>query len=520
MTEPKERFASYVWTAPGEGIEEIILPSKRDGRPTDISSLYDHPYFSSVGSMIEDGKVNMTQPAMLIQMMCNAWGLEGPLTTHEAPPHLKLMRDQQLVAPAEIAEGGHFKWFPRGMIVREAMLAYAARLADEWGAVPMANPSIVRLDNPTIRELLGGFGERVYLVDGQEQGRNNFALRWASDPAGFPFSQSVTYSLNQTPFKIYEEANCWRNEQSGEVGRTLERVRHFLMTDMHAFCADSNQAAAEFEQLSYLFAGLMDNIIAKGKWILAWEGTEDFFMNNHEWLKSISDRMGVPAFFKLTKEMTHYFIMKSEYQGILANGSNLQVSTVQWDIKNGKRFNIGYTDEYGEKHPAEVILHASSFGSIERALCNMLEAYAIEMREGGIPQFPLWLSPSQARIIPVAERHLEYSLDIIREMNRRQIRTDIDDSTKTDGNTLRGLGQRIANAGRDWVPYIIVVGDKEVNGEGINLSRRETPQNYKVIQQYGDLSQLIKEIRFDIKDLPYVPLPKALQRISTTPYFS
>ena len=122
-------------------------------------------------------------------------------------------------------------------------------------------------------------------------------LRYASDPGAFPFMQNVRFSHRQTPLRVYEEATCFRNEQEGEVSG-LKRVRNFMMTDMHAACADVPEARAEFEGLCLRFAELMNDIIARGRWVLGWEVTVDFFERNRDWLIGIGSRMGVPAFFK------------------------------------------------------------------------------------------------------------------------------------------------------------------------------------------------------------------------------
>ena len=138
----------------------------------------------------------------------------------------------------------------------------------------------------------------------------------------------------------------------------------------------------------------------------------DFFEENKEWLVSIGKKMGVPAFFKLMPEMSHYYVIKNEYQFIAEDKSNIQVSTVQWDVKDGKRFNIAYIDEQDQKRPCPVIIHASSFGSIERTLCAILENIALDEARGVPPMFPLWLAPTQVRIIPVSDTYPAFAIDI------------------------------------------------------------------------------------------------------------
>ena len=102
---------------------------------------------------------------------------------------------------------------------------------------------------------------------------------------------------------------------------------------MHAACISEPQARHEFEHLSLMFAGLMNDFIAGDRWILGWEGTVEFYEQYREYLINIGRKIGVPAFFKLMDTMSHYYTMKNEFQSIAEDGSNIQVSTVQWDIK-------------------------------------------------------------------------------------------------------------------------------------------------------------------------------------------
>jgi threonyl-tRNA synthetase len=420
----------------------------------------------------------------------------------EAPRHVDLMRRHELVDYCDVSEKGHYKWYPKGVLIRKLLLDYASQLARDWGAFEMRNPVLIRGDHNTIGELMGEFHERNYRVDG---GRGICYLRYASDPLGFPFMQNVRFSYKQTPLKVYEEASCFRNEQEGEVSG-LKRVRHFTMTDMHAACASVDQARTEFERLCAQFAGLMDDIIAPRRWVLGWEGTIGFFEENRDWLIEIGRRMDVPAFFKLMPKMSHYYTIKNEYQAITADGSNVQVSTVQWDIKDGERFDIGYFDDQGHKTPCPVIIHASSFGSIERTLCGILESSAIHAQSGGVASFPLWLAPTQIRVVPVSDDETDFADQLCREITRSNIRADVDDREDT-------VGKKIRNAEREWTPYILVVGQRERESGVLTVRRRDTRDQIET-----NLPSLLDEIQERIGAMPRRPLPLS-GRLSRRPVF-
>ncbi len=211
------------------------------------------------------------------------------------------------------------------------------------------------------------------------------------------------------------------------------------MTDMHALCADENSAKAEFERLSILFKDLMNQTIGRETWVMGWEGTESFFDTHQDWIASICRKMQVPSFIKLMPQATHYYSMKNEYQAISPDGANQQISTVQWDEKNGARFRIRYTAKDGEKRDVPIILHASPFGSIERTLWAMLETASAKSS----PTLPFWLSPTQVRMIPISDLFLGRCIDAAAPILQAGFRVDLDDRSAPWGTRFgsqRGAG--------------------------------------------------------------------------------
>jgi len=409
--------------------------------------------------------------------------IENELTSKNGsemiPRHVIYMKDHELLEYCEVSEKGHFSWFPKGVLLQRLILDYAANLAYEWGAIEMKNPVIIRGDHNLVGQLMGEFHERDYRVDG---GRGICYLRYASDPGAFPFMRRIRFHKRQSPLKVYEETSCFRNEQEGEVSG-LKRVRGFTMTDMHAACTSQEEALREFEILCHRFAELMNDITANGRWVLGWEGTIDFYEENKDWLVSLGKEMRVPAFLKLMPEMSHYYAIKNEYQFINQDNSNLQVCTVQWDTKDGPRFDIGYVDEKEKKHPCPVIVHASSFGSIERALCAILENIAIDEESSIPPTFPFWLSPTQIRIIPVADRYLPTSRELCNKISQQCLRVDIDDREAT-------VGKKIRNGETEWIPFLLVVGEKEKHSSRLSVrSRYCQEQKDMTIQEFVETAR-------------------------------
>jgi threonyl-tRNA synthetase len=415
-----------------------------------------------------------------------------------APAHIAIMQRHDLVDYCEVSEKGHYKWYPKGLLMHRLILDYAAQLAREWGAFEMKNPLIIRGDHNAVGQLMGEFHERDYKVDG---GRGTCYLRYASDPGAFPFMQRVHFSAAQSPLKVYEEALCFRNEQDGEVSG-LKRVRSFTMSDMHAGCVSVEQAREEFEALCLRFARLMNSVIAKGRWVLGWEGTVAFFEENRDWLIGMCRKMAEPAFFKLMPAMSHYYAIKNDFQAITQDGSNVQVSTVQWDVKDGERFDIGYVDRDGRKHPCPVIIHASSFGSIERALCAILENIAADDDSGAPSMFPLWLAPTQVRIVPVASAHLPFAMDLCGRLSALRVRADVDDRSES-------VAKRVRCAEQEWIPYVAVFGDGEVVSGNLRVRCRADGA-----QRDMTADSLAALIAHGTPGMPFrpIPLPELVSR--------
>jgi threonyl-tRNA synthetase len=454
-----------------------------------VVDLRGNTYEISPGSLADCPVFSRPEPqySWLKQLVSNE--LAGRKAEKASPKHVAYMQSHDLLDYCEVSERGHYRWYPNGVLLQRLILDYAGRLAIEWGAFEMKNPILIRGDHNLVGQLMGEFHERDYRVDG---GRGTCYLRYASDPLAFPFMQNVRFSRKQSPLKVYEEASCFRNELEGEVSG-LKRVRGFMMTDMHAACSSIPEAKREFEALCVKFAGLMNDIIAGGRWVLGWEGTIDFYEANREWLINIGQSLQVPAFFKLMPQMSHYYAIKNEYQFIAEDKSNIQVSTVQWDVKDGERFNIGYLEDDNQKHPCPVIIHASSFGSIERTLCAILENIAVNIDNGLPPMFPFWLSPTQVRILPVADAFVDFSLELCSQISGNNLRADIDDRDAT-------VGKKIRDGEKEWIPYIIVAGEKEKSSGVLTIRDRENKN-----QTNMKLSEFIGLARQKQGNKPYRP---------------
>jgi len=193
------------------------------------------------------------------------------------------------------------------------------------------------------------------------------------------------------------------------------------------------------------------------------------------------------------KEKFFYFVFKWEFNFIDNSGKASALSTDQIDIENGKRYGIEFVDE-NNKIQNPIILHNSPCGAIERVIYSLLEKEAKHAKEGKKPQLPLWLSPTQVRIVPLKENFLDFSKNLASKISQNNVRVDIDDRNES-------IGKRIREAEKEWIRYILVIGEKEVNSENLSVRDRQTSETKEL-----SLQNFIDEIKNQIKDKPFSKL--------------
>lgn len=178
-----------------------------------------------------------------------------------------------------------------------------------------------------------------------------------------------------------------------------------------------------------------------------------------------------------------------------------EIGTVQIDTGNAKRFDITYTGADGKKE-YPVILHTAVIGGIERYLYMVFDTAIKKKKETGLIQMPLWLNPEQVRILPISERHTAAAIKLAKKLERNSIRAGVDDSSET-------IGKKVREANQDWIGYVIGFGDKEMNGEPLNVYVREENKNRNIT-----VKELVKEIKGKIKGKPFRPmyLPREMSR--------
>ncbi|HRS85941.1 MAG TPA: His/Gly/Thr/Pro-type tRNA ligase C-terminal domain-containing protein, partial [Methanothrix sp.] len=206
-------------------------------------------------------------------------------------------------------------------------------------------------------------------------------------------------------------------------------------------------------------------------------------------------------------ERFFYFVLKFEFNFVDTLDKASALSTVQIDVENAERYDMTYVDEAGERQ-RPILLHCSPSGAIERVMYALLEKAARQAEEGKLPMLQTWLSPTQIRVIPVAERHQARAQEIVTELG---LRADIDDRDET-------VGKKIRDAGRDWIPYVAVVGDEELASGSLTVTVRSesTPKSPAKVKMTVD--ELRERIAAETAGKPWRRLPLPV-RLSERPRF-
>jgi threonyl-tRNA synthetase len=419
-------------------------------------------------------------------------------TVDEQPPHVRLMKKMAIADYEPSSDVGNMRYYPKGRLMKSLIEQYVTERVMEYGGIEVETPIMYDSRHPSMESYFNRFPARQYnvIADGKR-----LFLRFAACFGQFLMAKDFQISYKHLPLRLYELTHySFRREKSGElVG--LRRLRAFSMPDCHAMCKDLHQSKEELIKRLELSINV---ISALGLCIetdieMAIRCTEDFYNENKSFVNELASRFGRSVIVEMWKDRFFYFILKWEFNYIDNLNKASALSTDQIDVENGKRYQIEFVDEDGNrKNP--IILHNSPSGAIERVIYALLEKSAKISKSGKVPSFPLWLTHTQIRLIPVAKQHLILCEKIAMELSSKQIRADIDDRDES-------VAKKIRDSEIEWIRYTVVIGDKEMHEEKFMVRDRNEGRQREIT-----LQELAEEIKIQTKDKPYMPLnlPKFL----------
>jgi len=409
----------------------------------------------------------------------------------EPPPHVRLMKKMAIADYEPASDSGNMRFFPNGRLMKSLLERYVTDKVMEYGGLEVETPIMYDSHHPSMESYFHRFPARQYNIN--SEGKQLF-LRFAACFGQFLMAKDFQLSYKNMPLKLYELTRySFRKEQSGElVG--LRRLRAFTMPDCHAMCKDMEQAKEEFRKRFDLSREVIKGVgMDEADLEMAIRFTEEFYNENKSLIEELVKKIGKPVLVEMWKERFFYFVLKWEFNYVDSMGKASALSTDQIDVENGKRYNIEFIDE-NNKPLNPIILHNSPSGAIERVIYALLEKAAKDSTEGKKPQFPLWLAPTQVRLIPVKPEFLDHCEKLAEKISSNDIRVDVDDRNESVGKSIR-------DAETEWIRYIIVIGEKEANAEKIGIRDRKS-----VDAKTLSIDELIKSIKEETQGKPFMRL--------------
>ncbi len=380
----------------------------------------------------------------------------GSRVAEEAPPHIKLMREQELVDYEPASDAGNLRWYPKGLVVKRLLEQHVSAMVTDYGAMEVETPIMYDYAHPGLSKYLHRFPARQYVVKSEDK---EFFLRFAACFGQYLIQHDMVTSYRDLPVRLYELTHySFRREQGGEVAG-LRRLRTFTMPDMHSLVRDMPMAKGEFLKQVSLCLQWLDDLGLDC--VPAVRFVRSFIDEHPEFVRDLMEAIGRPALVEVWDSRFFYFVAKFEMNFVDTAKKAACLSTVQIDVENTERFDIDFVAEDGAKHHP-LLMHTSVSGSLDRNLYAILETQAMRVADGTKAHWPVWLAPIQVRLLPVSSAQVEGALKLADQI---PYRVDVDDRDEK-------LGRKVRDAEREWIPYVLVIGDKELSGGELTVRPR------------------------------------------------
>ena len=366
--------------------------------------------------------------------------------------HRKLGKELGLFVIKE--EGPGFPFFlPKGMALRNELENFWREVHHEFDYEEIRTPIIL---NKQLWETSGHwfhYRENMYttIIDDEE-----YAIKPMNCPGGILVYQNEMHSYRDFPLRYAELGLVHRHELSGAL-HGLFRVRAFTQDDAHVFMLP-DQMQSELMKVIELFDRIYSQFGLKYHVELSTKpdnamGDDAIWEAATEALRNAIEAKGIP--YVINPGDGAFYGPKLDYHIEDSLGRTWQCGTIQLDMNLPERFQIEYVGEDGQKH-RPIMIHRACFGSMERFIGILTEHYA--------GAFPTWMAPVQVKILPISEKHVEYAKELAKQMHHDYVRVEVDDRSEK-------IGYKIRQAQMAKVPYMLVVGDKEVEEGTVNVRK-------------------------------------------------
>jgi threonyl-tRNA synthetase len=383
----------------------------------------------------------------------------------EKRDHRKLGKELDLFVFSDLVGKGLPLFTEKGSIIRRELERFIVDEELKRGYKHVYTPEIAKV------ELYKTSGHYPYYKDSMypvmKIDAEELILRPMTCPHHFQLYASKPRTYKELPLRIAELAKQFRYEKSGEL-TGLIRVRSFCLADAHIICrkdqttSEINNVLDLIEYVASVF-GLKAGVDYRYRLSLGdQKDAKKYYKDDMAWdfaegvLREVLTKRRAP-FFEAGGEAAFYG-PKIDIQMKNVSGKEDTAFTVQYDFVMPKRFNLVYIDKDGSKKET-IVIHRSSIGAIERVMAFLVEKYA--------GAFPLWLSPVQIAVLPISEKHSAYAEKIGGQLKEKNIRAEVNNENET-------IGKKIREAEMQKIPYMLIVGDKEMNAKSVAVRNRKT----------------------------------------------
>ena len=375
--------------------------------------------------------------------------------------HRKIGRELELFTFSAKVGQGLPLWLPKGAELRENLEKFLKKVQRKAGYQPVITPHIGNKNLYITSGHYEKYGEDSFQPITTPSEGEEFFLKPMNCPHHCEIFKSKQYSYKDLPVRLAEFGTVYRYEQSGEL-HGLTRVRGFTQDDAHIFCR-SDQVKEEFiaviDIVLHIFRALdfkdysaqisLRDPNTKEKYI----GSDENWEKAEQSIIEATKEKGIAA--EIVTGEAAFYGPKLDFMVKDALGRKWQLGTIQVDYNLPERFDLEYIGSDNQKH-RPVMIHRAPFGSMERFVAVMIEHYA--------GNFPLWLTPDQAIILPISDKYADYAKKVLTLLNNYEIRTLIDERSEKTGKKIRDAETR-------KIPFMLIVGEKEEAGETISVRK-------------------------------------------------
>ncbi len=460
-----------------------------------VVPLYPHPFVASTKEVAAFKILNLASAywkgnennPQLVRIYCAGFPSEQRLAEFkeareqaENRSHLKIGREQNLFVISELVGAGMPLLAPKGMVLKNEITAFLWQLHKNKGYQQVGIPHIAK---DLLYKKSGHwekFGDELFHVKGKYE---QFVLKPMNCPHHIQIFDSFSLSYRDLPVRFFEATTVYRDEKPGQL-LGMARVRSITQDDGHIFCRIS-QIEQEVKTivgiiLQFYRAFGMDkdywvSFSVRGEDKTKYLGSDEAWVIAEKSLERAAKESKLP--YKRIEGEAAFYGPKLDFIFKDALGREWQLATIQCDFNLPERFELGFMNENSLKE-RPVMIHRAISGSLERFMSILIEHYA--------GKFPLWLSPVQVKLLTVADRHLPFAQDVYEQLRAQDVRVEVNDKKET-------IGRKVRDALQEHVPYIVTIGDKEI--EQGTLAVRDRLEKTADILREDFVKKVVDEIK-------------------------